>query len=64
MKTKTMRTRRSTAFVKRCLMERYVFTRYVMLFYITNGNQMVACDNTECTYQWVSSFIHFNILFC
>jgi chromatin modification-related protein YNG2 len=38
-------------------------TRYITLFYITNWNQMVACDNTECTYQWVSSFIHFNILF-
>ncbi len=29
---------------------------------ITNFYQMVACDNTECTYQWVSSF-HINISF-
>jgi len=58
-----MRTRRSTAFVKRCLTGRYV-PRDISYCYISPTlRQMVACDNAECTYQWVSSLGYIPSLF-
>jgi chromatin modification-related protein YNG2 len=35
-------------------------TRHIVLFILTNFDQMVACDNAECTYQWVSVLMYTN----
>lgn len=33
-----------------------VLSIMMLILIITNFYQMVACDNSECTYQWVGSF--------